>query len=66
MRTPIGDYPLLILTGDQGQGGPDAGPSLWRELSPVSREVVLHGGHDLHEDAPEEVVEQIRSVLDAL
>ena len=66
LGTPIGDYPLLILTADEGQGDPDAGPSPWLELSPASREVVLHGGHDLHVDNPEEVVEQIRSILDGL
>lgn len=65
MDMPIGEFPVLVITADQGQGDPDQ-PSGWLELSPQAREIVMHGGHDLHEEIPAEVAEEIRSVLDDL
>src|SRR5215210_1284065 len=37
MAMPIGDFPVLIITADQGQGNPGS-PSGWRPLSPRARE----------------------------
>lgn len=65
MNVPIGDFPVLVITADQGQGDPDR-PSEWRELSPRAREIVMHGGHNLHEEIPADVAEEIRTVLDEL
>ena len=65
MNVPIGDFPVLVITADQGQGDPDR-PSEWPELSPRAREIVMHGGHDLHEEIPVDVAEEIRTVLDEL
>ncbi|MDX6532304.1 MAG: hypothetical protein QOF68_48 [Gaiellales bacterium] len=65
MNMPIGEFPVLVITADQGQGDPDR-PSGWRELSPRAREIVMHGGHDLHEEIPADVAEEIRSILDEL
>ena len=62
---PIGNFPVLVITADQGQGDPGR-PSGWRELSPRGREIVMHGGHDLHEEIPEEVAAEIRFVLEGL
>ena len=61
----LGDIPVLILTADQSQATP-AKPSDWLKLSRQAREVVEHGGHDLHQEIPDEVAKQIRSVLIAL
>ena len=61
----LGDIPVLILTADQSQPSPEK-PSDWLRLSREAREVVEHGGHDLHQEIPDEVARQIRSVLDGL
>lgn len=62
----LGHVPVLILIGDQGQAGPDPLPSDWEQLSPDARAVVMHGGHDLQQEIPDEVAQQIRSLLDGL
>ena len=62
MAMPIGDFPVLIITADEGQGDPST-PSGWRALSPRAREIIKHGGHDLHEEIPEEIAAEIRAVL---
>ncbi len=62
----LGDLPVLTLFGDHGQSGPDPLPSDWKKLSSATREVVLPGGHDLQQEIPEEVANQIRSLLDPL
>lgn len=58
--------PVLTLFGDHGQSGPNPLPSDWKKLSIDVREVILPGGHDLQGEIPEEVAQQIRSLLDAL
>jgi pimeloyl-ACP methyl ester carboxylesterase len=62
----LGDLPVLTMFGDHGQSGPDPLPSDWKKLSTDTREVVLPGGHDLQQEIPEQVADQIRSLLDAL
>ena len=41
-----------------------------RECAPVAppraREIVMHGGHNLHEEIPRNIAEEIRTVLDEL
>ena len=62
IKMPIADFPVLIITADHGQGNPST-PSVWRKLSPRAREIVKHGGHDLHEEIPAEIATEIRSVI---
>ena len=66
MKKPIGTFPVLILSADHYEGHPDPASSAWQSLSPNAKEVVMHGGHDLHTEIPEQVAEQIRSLLDTL
>jgi len=65
MKMPIGDLPVLVITADHGQGDPTK-PSGWRALSPHAREIVMHGGHDLHQEIPEDVAREIRSLVESL
>lgn len=59
MSMPIGNFPALVITASEG--GPRAvkNQKYWLALSPNSRQVVLQGGHDLHEEVPEQVATEI-------
>ncbi len=59
MSMPIGGFPVLVMTASEG--GPRAvkNQKYWLGLSPKSRQVVLQGGHDLHEEVPEQVAAEI-------
>ena len=59
MSMPIGEFPVLVITATEG--GPRAikNQKYWLALSPESRQVVLQGSHDLHEEVPEEVAAEI-------
>lgn len=59
MFMPIGSFPVLVITASEG--GPPAvkNQKYWLALSPDSRQVVLQGGHDLHEEVPKEVAAEI-------
>ena len=63
MSMPIGSFPVLVITASEG--GPRAvkNQKYWLALSPKSRQVVLQGGHDLHEEVPEQVVAEILQEL---
>ena len=63
MSMPIGGFPVLVVTATEG--GPRAikNQKYWLALSAESRQVVLQGGHDLHEEVPEEVVAEILQEL---
>jgi len=65
LRMPIGDFPVLILTADHGETSSPP-PSEWRAITSHTREIVEHGGHDLHKEMPEEIARQIRSLLEQL
>ncbi len=63
MSMPIGSFPVLVITASEG--GPRAvkNQKYWLALSPKSRQVVLQGGHDLHEEVPEQVATEILNYL---
>lgn len=63
MSMPIGSFPVLVITASEG--GPRAvkNQKYWLALSPKSRQVVLQGGHDLHEEVPEQVAAEILNDL---
>jgi pimeloyl-ACP methyl ester carboxylesterase len=65
IRMPIADFPVLIITADHNEASPPP-PSAWRKLSPNAREIVKHGGHDLHHEIPDELATDIRSLLATL
>ena len=64
LRLPLGDFPALIITADQGQSD-EADQSYWLDLSPNARQIVMHGGHDLYQEDPEAVAEQVLSTLES-
>ena len=59
MSMPIGEFPVLVITATEG--GPRAikNQKYWLGLSADSRQVVLQGGHDLHEEVPDQVAAEI-------
>lgn len=63
MSMPIGKFPVLVITATEaGQRGLK-NQKYWLALSTRSRQVVLQGGHDLHEEVPEQVA---AAILDEL
>ncbi len=63
MSMPIGSFPVLVVTATEaGQRG-IKNQKYWLALSAESRQVVLEGGHDLHEEIPEEVAAEILKEL---
>lgn len=65
IRMPIADFPVLIITADHNEASSPR-PSAWRKLSPNAREIVKHGSHNLHHEIPEELANEIRSLLATL
>jgi len=63
MSMPIGEFPVLVITATEaGQRGVK-NQKYWLALSPQSRQVVLPGGHDLHEEVPDQVAATILEEL---
>ena len=61
---PLGAFPVLILTATDADPGNVANQEFWLGLSPNSRQVVVEGSHDLHEDNPEVVAAETLALLD--
>jgi pimeloyl-ACP methyl ester carboxylesterase len=62
IRMPVGDFPVLVVTATDGQSD-EQDQSYWLDLSDHADQVVMEGGHDIHEDDPEGVAEQIRAAF---
>ena len=60
MSMPIGRFPVLVISATDADPG---GVKNWLALSARSRQVVLHGGHDLHVEVPAQVVAEILDEL---
>jgi pimeloyl-ACP methyl ester carboxylesterase len=58
---PVGDFPVLIVVSDESDT-PDQ--SFWVDLSPRATQIVMHGGHDIYEDDPDGVAEQILATVE--
>ena len=63
MSRPIGTFPVLVISATDADPGGVKNQKYWLALSARSRQVVLHGGHDLHEEVPEQVVAEILDEL---
>ncbi|MEO7982210.1 MAG: alpha/beta hydrolase, partial [Sporichthyaceae bacterium] len=63
MPRPIGKFPVLVISASNADPGGDKNQKYWLALSASSSQVVLQGGHDLHEEVPDQVAAEI---LDAL
>jgi pimeloyl-ACP methyl ester carboxylesterase len=60
LAMPVGDFPVLIVVSDESET-PDQ--SFWLDLSPRAAQIVMHGGHDIYEDDPDGVAEQILATV---
>jgi len=60
---PIGSFPVLILTATDADPGNVKNQKYWLRLSPNSRQVVVEGGHNLHDDNPEIVIRETLALL---
>lgn len=58
MRMPVGDFPVLVVTATDGQSD-EQDQSYWLGLSDRAEQVVMDGGHDIHDDDPEGVAQRI-------
>jgi pimeloyl-ACP methyl ester carboxylesterase len=63
MSMPIGRFPVLVISATDADPGGVKNQKYWLALSARSRQVVLTGGHDLHEEVPEQVVAEILAEL---
>ena len=62
---PLGDIPLVVVTATEGLETVKQ-QSAWLRVSSRSRQTTLEGGHDLHEENPDGVIEEIESTLEAI
>jgi pimeloyl-ACP methyl ester carboxylesterase len=60
LAMPVGDFPVLVVVSDESDT-PDQ--SFWLDLSPRAEQIVMHGGHDIDEDDPDGVAEQILATV---
>ncbi len=66
LTMPIGDFPVLVISATDADPGGEKNQRFWLQLSPVSRQVVIEGPHDLQEVVPEQVVAEILEELGTL
>ena len=52
---PLGHFPVLVMTATDADPGNKENQAYWLGISPDSRQVVITGSHDLHEDDPARV-----------
>jgi pimeloyl-ACP methyl ester carboxylesterase len=64
LHMPVGTFRLLVVTADGGQSD-RADQSYWMGLTPHAEQIVMHGGHDLYQEFPEQVAKEILSRLGA-
>ena len=57
------EAPLVVITATDGQSGV-ADQAFWLDWSPESRQVEIEGGHTVYEDSPEEVADEILSLVE--
>ena len=63
-RLPIRPIPVTVITADAGQSAtnPDE-QKIWLTGSSNPVHIVLSGGHDIYDDNPQGVIDQIQQVL---
>lgn len=66
LTTPIGDFPVLVISATQADPGGEKNQSYWLRLSPRSRQVAITGPHELPQVVPEQVVTEILKELSDL
>jgi pimeloyl-ACP methyl ester carboxylesterase len=63
MSMPIGTFPVLVISATDADPGGVENQKYWLALSVRSQQMVLHGGHNLHTEVPEQVAAEILKVL---
>ncbi len=63
MSMPIGEFPVLVITATESGPRGAENQEYWLGLSNRSRQVIMEGGHDLHEEIPEQVAAEILKEL---
>ena len=63
MSMPIGKFPVLVITATESGPRGAKNQKYWLGLSSRSRQVVMQGGHDLHEEIPDQVAAEILEEL---
>jgi pimeloyl-ACP methyl ester carboxylesterase len=64
LALPLGDFPVLVMTATDADPGNQENQAYWLEISPDSRQVVITGSHELHDDDPDRVTNEILRTLD--
>lgn len=59
MAMPIGTFPVIVITATESGPRGARNQKYWLALSSRSRQVVMEGGHDLHEEIPDQVAAEI-------
>lgn len=59
MPLPIGTFPVLVISASHADPDGATNQMYWLRLSPTSRQVVVDGGHNLHQEAPQKVDNEI-------
>ena len=52
LAMPLGTFPVLVMSATDADPGNVENQEYWLDLSPRSRQVVVEGSHDLHDDNP--------------
>jgi hypothetical protein len=63
LALPLGDFPVLVMTATDADPGNKENQAYWLGISPDSRQVVITGSHELHEDDPARVTSEIIHTL---
>ena len=61
---PLGDFPVLVMTATNADPGNKKNQAYWLGISPDSRQVVITGSHNLHNDDPARVTKEIIRTLE--
>jgi pimeloyl-ACP methyl ester carboxylesterase len=63
LALPLGDFPVLVMTATDADPGNKKNQAYWLGISPDSRQVVITGSHDLQDDDPARVTNEIIRTL---
>jgi pimeloyl-ACP methyl ester carboxylesterase len=63
LALPLGDFPVLVMTATDTDPGNKENQAYWLGISPDSRQVVITGSHDLQDDDPARVTNEIIRTL---
>jgi pimeloyl-ACP methyl ester carboxylesterase len=59
------DAPLIVITATDGDSSVEDQGDYWLPLSPDARQVELSGGHDIYEDQPRSVADEVLKLVEA-